>query len=106
MSQNPTTSKRVRFGDPDFESTTLLQWEEEAEGDKDISEEETVDEDYYEESEHDTGSEVELGLKERLFICVKCATSLLVWNALLKFEKIVLTIFDNFVPCSFSSLRF
>lgn len=56
MSDNPGPSKRVRYDDPDFERTFLKQSEEC--GDE-YSDDEEVDESYWEMSEHDSNSDDE-----------------------------------------------
>lgn len=58
MSNKPSTSKKVRFGDPDYEST-LVNWYNEEDDIGNFSDEDSVDESYCEESEHETDSEIE-----------------------------------------------
>lgn len=57
----PTQSNRVWFGDPDFEST-LHQWTEEEgmEICENASDQESVNEVYYEKSDRETDSEIEI----------------------------------------------
>lgn len=57
MSSQPSSSKPIKFGDPNFEER-LLQWYEDV--DTDCSDkEDDVDESYAINSEHETDSEIE-----------------------------------------------